>query len=177
MRFVKTGRLGPLGLVGLESGRVSDRLLWIGGVQVHQLAIGAVGASQAIGLVGVIQFPDVFAHLLLLIRMSAEHGLSYAICYERDLHYELQSLTRSSQKFHFSDLLQRPLRRLTHKLDIKHYQSQRSQPSEPPPTKDVRKLRPSAPADAKAARPTQPGSHGPVCFKHDHGVSEPKVGH
>ena len=51
------------------------------------------------------QFPDVFAHLLMLIRMSAEHGLSYALHYETKLHYGLQSLTHSSKKFNFSDLL------------------------------------------------------------------------
>ncbi|CAJ1452043.1 unnamed protein product [Effrenium voratum] len=69
------------------------------------------------------QFPDVFAHLLMLIRMSAEHGLSYALHYETKSHYGLQSLTHSSKKFNFSDLLHQPLWRLTHKLDIKHYRS------------------------------------------------------
>ncbi|CAE7482389.1 unnamed protein product [Symbiodinium pilosum] len=68
--------------------------------------------------------------MLVLIRMTAEHGLAYAIRYERDLHYELQSLTRQSEKFSFSDLLHRPLRRITHKLDIKHYRARRVDDSE-----------------------------------------------
>ena len=113
--------------------------------------------------VGVIQFPDVFAHLLLLIRMIAEHSLSYAIRYERDLHYELQSLTRGSQKFNFSDLLQRPLRRLTHKLDIRHYHSRSQKQFEDPPT-SIRDAKRAGTDEVKDSRFT---GRQPVCFKHD----------
>ncbi|CAJ1418759.1 unnamed protein product, partial [Effrenium voratum] len=119
--------------------------------------------------VGVIQFPDVFAHLLMLIRMSAEHGLAYALRYERDLHYELQSLTRSSEKFNFSDLLHRPLRRLTHKLDIKHYHSKGRKHDDfaipAGDTRDAKRPRVTN-SEAKEARPAPP-SRQPVCFKHD----------
>ena len=43
----------------------------------------------------IVSFGDVPAHMLLLIRMVAEHSLPYALQYERELQYELQSLTRS----------------------------------------------------------------------------------
>ena len=87
-------------------------------------------------VVGVVHFPDVLARLLVLIRMTAEHGLAYAIRYEHGLHYELQSLTRGSEKFSFGDLLHRPLWRIARKLDIKHYAPaglmiQRSFPTSP----------------------------------------------
>lgn len=121
-------------------------------------------------VVGVIQFPDVLAHLLLLIRMTAERSLSYAVRYERDLHYELQSLTRSSQKFSFSDLLHRPLRRLTHKLDIKHFHSKPGG-AEPatimtPPPKGPKTTR--ATHEGRDDRVATPARQ-PVCFKHDPG--------
>ena len=68
--------------------------------------------------VGLVKFPSVFAHNLLVLRLASEHSVNFALKYERRLVSRMQERLKAHESLSFSSLLERLDTRIVQSLEI-----------------------------------------------------------
>jgi hypothetical protein len=134
--------------------------------------------------VGIIDFVDVFAHMLVFTKMDSEEGLHFAIQHERRLVDYCQLQLKASRPFDLGQLLMAPcppivneLRHLAHHTpknppSVPQEKGKKPLPLENGPKGGGKAKAPGAPAKGagKGDKPppaSPPAKRLPICFQHD----------
>jgi hypothetical protein len=137
--------------------------------------------------VGIVDFVDVFARMLVFLKMDSEDGLYFAIKHERRLVDYCQLQLKASKLFDLGRLLQEPVPAIVTELRLAAREAPPAKDKPPAPQDKGKKALPN-PSDgpkgggkAKASDspgkgqgkgdtappPSQPAKRLPICFQHD----------